>query len=134
MKGWAVFIAICSLLGAPVYADDAEMKRRVEELERRQDQLTDELRRLQQKSEKPEQPEPKVEELERREKILTDEVRRLRESLVIPETTELKSVYGQGPAASKVYGIERGLSIGGYGETNFKKVVGNRGSANDEFD
>jgi opacity protein-like surface antigen len=39
--------------------------------------------------------------------------------VAVPEEVELKSQYGLGPAASKVYGVERGLSIGGYGEAYY---------------
>lgn len=76
----------------------------------------------------------RVEEVERRQGILTDEIRKIREFLVLPETQELKGYYGLGPAASKVYGVQRGLSIGGYGEANFKDVVKNGNGTSDEFD
>ena len=75
-----------------------------------------------------------IEEIERRQEILADEVRRLRDALVLPETKELKSYYGLGPAASKVYTVERGLSIGGYGETNYRAAVADKGSTRDQFD
>ena len=75
-----------------------------------------------------------IEELERRQEILAEEVRRLREALVLPETKELKSHYGLGPAASKVYAVERGLSIGGYGETNYRHAVADKASTRNEFD
>jgi hypothetical protein len=68
------------------------------------------------------QPE-RVQEVERRQGILTEEIRKIREFLVLPETQELKGQYGLGPAASKVYGIQRGLSIGGYGEANLAIVT-----------
>ena len=60
-----------------------------------------------------------IEELEHKIEVLSEEVRKLKASTAIPETAELKSHYGLGPAASKVYSVERGLSIGGYGEFNF---------------
>jgi hypothetical protein len=61
-----------------------------------------------------ERKEPTVEE---QLKVLTDEVSRLREQMNLPETDrELRSVYGLGPAASKVYGVSQGVSLGGYGE------------------
>lgn len=88
----------------------------------------------------PPPPEPtaapqRVEEVERKQDILTEEIRKIREFLVLPETQELKGYYGLGPAASKVYGVQRGLSIGGYAETNFNKVVKNgTSSSNDNFD
>lgn len=76
----------------------------------------------------------KIEEIERRQDILTEEVRKLREAMVLPETAELKSQYGLGPAASKVYGIQRGLSIGGYGEFNYRNAVADKGTTRDESD
>ncbi|HSP97581.1 MAG TPA: hypothetical protein VL049_10105 [Candidatus Dormibacteraeota bacterium] len=77
----------------------------------------------------------RVTEVERRQNILTEEVRKIRDFLVLPETQELKGRYGLGPSASKVYGLPgRGLSIGGYGEANFKIVTENGNGANDTFD
>jgi hypothetical protein len=61
----------------------------------------------------------RIVDLERKVDVLVDEIARLRTQVAVPEETELKSAYGLGPAASKVYGIERGLSIGGYGEANY---------------
>lgn len=75
-----------------------------------------------------------VEEVQRRQEILTEEVRKIREWLVLPETQELKGRYGLGPAASKVYIVERGLAIGGYGETNFKAVTAHGNGAKNTFD
>ena len=59
--------------------------------------------------------------------MLTDEVSTLRTQVAVPEETELKSAYGYGPAASRVYGAQRGLSIGGYGEANYVNFVGDEG-------
>ena len=77
----------------------------------------------------------RVTEVERRQNILTEEVRKIRDFLILPETQELKGRYGLGPAASKVYGLPgRGLSIGGYGEANYKIVTANGNGAKDTFD
>ncbi len=77
----------------------------------------------------------RVEEVERKQGVITEEVRKIKEALVLPETKELKSEYGLGPAASKVYGVTKGFSIGSYGEFNYKNAVSDRGtSARDEFD
>ena len=65
-----------------------------------------------------------IADLVRRVDVLTDEVSTLRTQVAVPEETELKSVYGFGPAASKVYGVQRGLSIGGYGEANYINFIG----------
>lgn len=61
--------------------------------------------------------------LEQKVDILTEEVQRLREKLVLPETETMKSAYGLGPAASKIYRTERGLSIGGYGEAYVGRIL-----------
>ena len=58
---------------------------------------------------------PAVAEQDRKIGVLATEVERLKRALVLPEHKELKSIYGLGPAASKVYQVDRGLSIGGYG-------------------
>lgn len=63
---------------------------------------------------------------QQRLEVLTEEVQKLREQLTIPETEEQRSRFEHGPAASRVYGIESGLSIGGYGELNFQGIVSDR--------
>jgi hypothetical protein len=66
----------------------------------------------------------RVSELERKVDLLTDELARTRQDMGVPEEKqELDSVWGLGPAASKVYGLSRGLSIGGYAETFGTAVV-----------
>ena len=64
------------------------------------------------------------EELEARVDVLAEEIARLREQMAIPETDEeLRSAYGMGVAASKVYGVRRGVAIGGYGEFYFEDTI-----------
>jgi hypothetical protein len=65
-----------------------------------------------------------IADLVRRVDVLTDEVSTLRTQVAVPEEPELKSAYGFGPAASKVYGVQRGISIGGYGEANYINFIG----------
>jgi len=65
-----------------------------------------------------------ISELERKVQILSEELRKLIETQNIPEEPELIADYGLGPAAAKVYGVDRGLSIGGYGEFNYKNSIG----------
>jgi hypothetical protein len=72
-----------------------------------------------------------VKNLERKTDILSQEVEKLRTNLAIPEEAQYKSAYGLGPAASKVYGVSKGLSIGGYGEGNYSAKAGDKGSSND---
>ncbi len=61
------------------------------------------------------------EELAEKVEILAAEVAQLREQQDIPETEKqrLESRHGMSPVASKVYGGNPGLSIGGYGEFYF---------------
>ncbi len=63
---------------------------------------------------------------ERKTDILASEVEKLKTNLLIPDKREYKVEYGLGPAASEVYRVNRGLSIGGYGEwyyTNYSQGV-----------
>lgn len=75
-----------------------------------------------------------VKQLERKTDVLTQEVEKLRTNLSIPEEAKYKSAYGLGPAASKIYGAGKGLSIGGYGEGNYSAKVGDKKASNDNAD
>ncbi|MCA9522700.1 MAG: hypothetical protein KC609_17105 [Myxococcales bacterium] len=70
---------------------------------------------------------PDLKELKRRIDVLSDELNRMKEKLYIPETETLRSVFGLGPSASKVYG-KKGLSIGGYGEVYLERKVKDKGN------
>ncbi|MAG30215.1 MAG: hypothetical protein CL908_04875 [Deltaproteobacteria bacterium] len=65
----------------------------------------------------------RLEELEEKVDILAEEVGRLESIFAVPEELELVSVNGLGPAASKVYKKDHGLSIGGYGEVRLRSFV-----------
>jgi hypothetical protein len=73
-------------------------------------------------------------EVERKTDILASEVQKLKTQLHIPEKREYKSEYGFGPAASEVYRVNRGLSIGGYGEWFYTNYSGNKGNRKDTID
>ncbi|MGJ0489842.1 hypothetical protein [Methylobacter sp.] len=75
-----------------------------------------------------------VKNLERKTDVLSQEVEKLRTELVIPEEPKYKSAYGLGPAASKVYQVGKGLSIGGYGEANYQAIVGDEKGKKDNAD
>ncbi len=62
----------------------------------------------------------RIEELEEKVDILAEEVGRLESIFAVPEELALESYHGLGPAASKVYKKEGGLSIGGYGENRIR--------------
>jgi opacity protein-like surface antigen len=59
---------------------------------------------------------------------VVEELARLRDQVAVPDEADLVSSYGLGPAASKIYGVERGLSIGGYGEANYRSFVDDKNS------
>lgn len=60
-----------------------------------------------------------VKELKKKVEILTEEVEKLKLGGVAEPKYE--SFKGLGPAASKVYGIDKGISLGGYGEAFFSR-------------
>lgn len=73
-------------------------------------------------------------EVERKTDILASEVEKLKTQLHIPEKRQYKSEFGFGPAASEVYRVNRGLSIGGYGEWFYTNYSGNKGNLKDTID
>ncbi|BCX82705.1 hypothetical protein MIT9_P2291 [Methylomarinovum caldicuralii] len=75
-----------------------------------------------------------VKELKRETGILAQELEKMRTLLVIPEEPKYKSMYGLGPAASKVYQVGRGLSIGGYGEGRYQIFTGDQNGNKDNAD
>ncbi len=78
--------------------------------------------------------EGEVQELKRKTSILAQELEKMRTLLVIPEEPKYKSMYGLGPAASKVYQVSRGLSLGGYGEGHYKVFTGDQQGKKDTAD
>jgi uncharacterized coiled-coil protein SlyX len=83
------------------------LEKKIEELERRLDQLSTAVDAATRSE---------VEELRRQIDVLTKEIENLKTA--VPETTPSgpRGAFGLGPAASKIYGVDRGVSVGGYGE------------------
>lgn len=73
--------------------------------------------------EKPAEETQRVEALEEKVDVLAEEMGRLRAIFAVPEELAYESFSGLGPAASKVYKRDRGLSIGGYGEVRLRSFV-----------
>ena len=96
--------------------------------EKSQPQTNSEISESQQKTDE------EVAELQHKTNVLTEAVESMRTALVLPEEKELKSTYGLGPAASKVYQVDQGLSIGGYGEINYQALVDDKGDGHDNAD
>ena len=77
----------------------------------------------------------RLEAVEAKVEALTDEVGRLESIFAVPEEVALESFSGLGPAASKVYKRESGLSIGGYGEVRLRSFQNqDDDNENDVFD
>jgi hypothetical protein len=68
----------------------------------------------------------RIEELERKVEVLTDEMSRMRTEQAVPESGSMQSYSGLGPAASKIYGVARGISIGGYAEGYYARLFSNK--------
>jgi hypothetical protein len=99
-------------------------EQRIQDLERQVVEMQKELQALRAEKEQEKQ------EAERKTNVLAEEFEKLKTNLTVPEKTEYKSLYGLGPAASKVYGVRRGLSIGGYAEGYYSKFVSDKTQSN----
>jgi hypothetical protein len=128
-------LALAAVLfaGAPVLAQSTDA--RVQELEREVQKLKEEIAAMKGRQEGGDA--GRLAELERRLEILAEEIEKMRIGEAAAAADE--SDYGLGPAASKIYRTERGLSIGGYGELLYQRFDDERdnGTASgrtDEFD
>ena len=106
----SVLVLLLCCLAVPVLAQSED--ERIQQLEREVEALRAQLEAM--KSGEGQGEDARLTELERRIEVLAGEIERLRigEAAATADTSQ----YGFGPAASKVYRTERGLSIGGYGE------------------
>jgi hypothetical protein len=76
----------------------------------------------------------RIAELERKVELLAEELERQRTTSAVPDDAELKSEWGLGPAASKIYGITQGLSLGGYAEAKYTGYVSDKGESRNNAD
>jgi hypothetical protein len=98
------------------------------------DALQEEVKSLRQAQSAPAPEKSKATDADRKTQILATEVEKLKSQLVIPDKREYKSLYGFGPAASGVYRVNSGLSIGGYGEAIYTNYTSHKGEQRDQFD
>ena len=105
-------------LAPAVFAQSGSTEERVRDLERRVEQLKAEIAAM--KSGGASADADRISELERRLEVLAGEI----EKLKIGEAAAAadQSTNGMGPAASKIYRTERGLSVGGYGEAIYQRI------------
>ncbi len=76
----------------------------------------------------------RISELEEKVEVLAAELEKSRSDAAMPESGTLASAFGLGPAASKVYQVTRGLSLGAYAEASYRKLVGDAQGASDSTD
>lgn len=112
---------------------------RIEELEAKINALTEEIRKQATDDEaasKNAASDARVDAIDEKVDVLAEEMGRLEANLAVPEEATLTSFSGLGPAASKVYQRESGISIGGYGEVLSRSFVneGTDKQNNDVFD
>ena len=105
--------------GLNVSAQDASQEERIKQLEKKIQSLTDEVQNLRSEG----IPDDTVKEIERKLDVLAEEIENIKSAAVVEEPT-YEMIYGQGPAASKVYLVDKGVSIGGYGEANAQFIHG----------
>jgi len=115
---------------APLRAE-ASPEQRLRDLEQQVQSLREEIRGLRDAGA------PGLEELERRIAILAAEIESLRAGTPIAAAD--RQQHGLGPAASKAYRQERGVSLGGYGEVLYQNFdsrtdAGAAAGATDELD
>ncbi|MED5260835.1 MAG: hypothetical protein VX574_00335 [Myxococcota bacterium] len=131
---WAASLALVFAFAAAPASAAADDSDRITALESQVQMLMDEIKKMQAEKEVEKAAEAAAEDVtvapnpELQENIgaLAREMERIKRAVAIPEETGLKSMYGKGPAASKVYTKDQGLSIGGYGEGNFSALVADK--------
>lgn len=106
----SVFFSFAAL---NVSAQEISQEERIKELEKKLQSLTAEIQKM--KSDEVPAKTDRLTEVERKLDVLAEEIENIKSAAVVEESTYEK-VYGQGPAASKVYLVDKGVSIGGYGE------------------
>jgi hypothetical protein len=119
VRSAAAAALLAVLAAAPAVAQSTE--ERVRELERKVAELAAEVEKARQAA-GPES--AALAELERRIELVAAELEQLKLGEAAVEADE--SRHGLGPAASKVYRRERGVSVGGYGEVLYQNFAGSR--------
>ena len=115
-----VGLALPTVRSEPLAAQEREQERRLADLERQVAQLQQQLDSLL----AGELDADRLEELRRQIDAISRQIETLQLGQDVVEATEGR--YGLGPAASKVYRVRRGVSIGGYGEMLYQNFSSTR--------
>jgi len=122
--GWVRVLGTALMMAAitwsPAPAQEQDMEARLDSLENRVRELQERLAR---------QDTSEVEELRRQMDAVLRQIEQMRlgQEVVRADT----SLYGLAPAASKVYRIDRGVSVGGYGELLYENFSEDREDGSD---
>jgi len=118
-----LLICLVALVAAPMstvaLAAEDDATARIHELELRVDELEALIHGLKE-ADKGVDP-AKIEELERQIRILAEEIEDLKMADVVEPIEDIER--GLGPSASKVYQVDRGVSVGGYGELLYENFA-----------
>jgi hypothetical protein len=99
----------------PIVLFSQTQEEKIKQLEEKIKKLEMEISQIQAQSEETQRLRQEIE-------AIKEEIRRLRIEVAMPEI-ELKSYFGLGPAASKIYYTPKGLSIAGYGEITYENFI-----------
>ncbi|MGQ0794328.1 MAG: hypothetical protein ACT4NX_09655 [Deltaproteobacteria bacterium] len=106
-----LLVALCAAPIATVYAQETSQEKRIQDLETKLRGVTDELQKLKSDG----MPDDRLKSIEDKIQVLADEIENIKSASVVQEPT-YQEAFGLAPAASKVYFVGKGLSLGGYGE------------------
>lgn len=94
-----------------VFAEDSDKDARIRELEQKLEAVTQEVNKLKDQSSNND----KISEIEEKLNVIVEEIENMKSPAVAREA-EYEEKHGLAEGASKVYLVDRGVSIGGYGE------------------
>jgi hypothetical protein len=120
-------VIVIVLTATPAAAAESDQTERIERLERELRELRAAIQELREIG----VVEQRIEEIERRLEILAAEVEDLKIGEAAVAATREGAMPGLGPAASKVYRKESGVSIGGYGEALYESFASTRDDGSD---
>jgi hypothetical protein len=108
---FVVFILLFVLANNTVVSEELDKDSRIRELERKLENVTTEVNKLKEQSSLND----KITEIEDKLTIIVEEIENLKSSSVAKEPG-YEEKHGRSEGASKVYLVDKGISIGGYGE------------------
>ena len=112
---WSL-VLVASLVATPLWGQQEDIEERLRDLERRVELLQEMLAG---------QDSAQIAEIRRQIDAITREIEELKLGQEVVVEADI-GLYGLGPAASKVYRVQQGVSIGGYGEMLYQNFAASR--------